>query len=103
MGSYPHITCQEDYELYKKAVDRFFEREDLTDLHHSSNEDTFFSWRPCECCSRQLGGDRYTCTGYNHNLANSQISHSYDICVDCLYYNEYGQLDDMTMLDYDLT
>lgn len=23
----------------------------------------------------------------------------YEVCVDCLYYAEYGQLDDMTMLD----
>jgi len=53
-----------------------------------------FSWRQCECCKSLLGGDRYRM----ETLVGSEIF-EYEFCVDCLYYNEYGRLDDMTMLD----
>ena len=55
----------------------------------------YFSWSSCECCGSSLGGDRYHANGinkYTHEV------NCYEICPDCLYYAEYGQLDDMTMM-----
>ena len=59
----------------------------------------YFSHLPCDCCMRPLGGDRYDCSSFR---TDSKEQHEYSICVDCLYFKDYGQLDDMTMLDYDL-
>jgi len=55
-----------------------------------------FSWKPCDCCNSHLGGDRYHATGYNPSTDEIQ---EYEVCPDCLYYAEYGQLDDTTMMD----
>jgi len=61
------------------------------------NEDeSYFSWKPCECCGSHLGGDRVDCNGYN---PETQEIYEYSVCIDCEYYAEYGQLDDMTMLE----
>lgn len=39
----------------------------------------------------------YECDAYNRNTREVQ---DYDfICEDCAYYVEYGQLDDMTMME----
>jgi len=43
-----------------------------------------------------LSGDRYHCSGY---CPESKEVYFYDVCCDCLYYAEYGQLDDVTMMD----
>lgn len=56
----------------------------------------YFSWYYCDVCQRPEGGDRYSMIGYSP--ATEQIQ-GYSVCVDCNYYVEYGQLDDMTMLD----
>ncbi len=54
-----------------------------------------FSWSCCDICNTRLGGDRYYAHGINKD---NKIIH-FDICSDCLMYLNYGQLDDMTMLD----
>ena len=97
-----NIESQKDYDEYKARVESFFEREGINNLTIASNFENcepYFSWENCECCNRHLGGDRYDCSGYN---PETDEIYEYSVCVDCLYYNEYGQLDDMTMLDYDL-
>lgn len=127
--TYPHIESQEDYDRYKAAVDRFFEREGIENLTHGRTtcaecnadlhqdgiheekcqdcgadveymNEPSFSWTPCDCCGRNLGGDRYPASGYNRDTGDI---FEYQICIDCLYFSEYGTLDDMTMIDYDLT
>jgi hypothetical protein len=112
-----------EYAAYESAVKKFFESEGITNLSggHLKHDDDdcggewndkgkcvicgtdreaynehFFSWRPCECCKRQLGGDREHATGYNPTTKEIQ---EYSVCQDCLYYAEYGQLDDTTMLE----
>ena len=55
-----------------------------------------FSWSSCDCCGTTLGGDREYASGYNPATKGIQ---EYSICSDCVYYAEYGQLDDMTMMD----
>lgn len=87
---------KQEYADYQAAVADFMEREGLANLSSKTGE-TFFSWRPCQCCGTTLGGDREECNGYNPTTQEVQ---EYDcVCTDCIYYSEYGQLDDMTMLE----
>ena len=96
-----NIGNQTDYNEYKKRVSAFFKTEGLSNLQSMSNDpESYFSHQPCDCCTRSLDGDRYDCNGYN--LMSKEIQEYYSICMDCYYYAEYGQLDDMTMLDYNL-
>jgi hypothetical protein len=85
---------KQEYAEYQAAVADFMESEGLSNLS-STSEEPFFSWHPCQCCGTHLGGDREECNGYNPTTKEVQ---EYDnICMDCIYYSEYGQLDDMTM------
>ena len=54
-----------------------------------------FSWSSCEICGRPFGGDRYAVHAVNDD---NEILH-FDACEDCVYFLEYGRLDDMTMLE----
>jgi hypothetical protein len=89
---------KQEYAEYEKAVKDFFEVEGLANLSRIQGEDeeSFFSWNSCDCCGTTLGGDRIDANGYNPMTNEIQ---EYTICTDCEYYAEYGQLDDMTMLD----
>lgn len=53
-------------------------------------------YHACECCGRPEGGNREHATGWNPTTEEIQ---EYTACSDCIYYAEYGKLDDMTMLD----
>lgn len=77
-----------EYADYEEAVADFFEREGVCFLSPEEG-DGFFTWSQCECCRRMMGGIRLTCRGDNGFL--------YDVCEDCVYYNAYGVLDDVTM------
>lgn len=54
-----------------------------------------FSWRNCDCCGTSLGGDRYYASGWNPTT--KEICEYEYVCPDCIYYAEYGRLDDTTM------
>lgn len=98
------------YNEYKIAVELFFLNEGIEHLSIACSEEEpncpccgdeysgepFFSWSNCDCCGSPLGGNRYHVTGFNKE--HDQII-CYDVCQDCLYYTEYGQLDDMSMLE----
>jgi len=108
-----------EYAQYQANFDAFLKREGIdsfstgsldhdyvnpceSDNHmHDDNGDyanePYFSWSPCDCCGTTLGGHREDCIAYNPNT--KEIQGDYRICEDCIYYNEYGQLDDMTMLE----
>jgi len=88
---------REEYTSYEKRVAAFFEREGITNLStdYEKNGEAYFSWRPCDCCGTPLGGNRKHATGYN---PTTKEIYEYEVCQDCIYYAEYGQLDDMTML-----
>lgn len=77
--------CAECTETYGETDD---------DGHYPEVEGSF-SWESCEICNRPLGGDRFPWHAVNDD---DEIIHG-ECCVDCMYYLEYGQLDDMTMLD----
>ena len=61
-----------------------------------SLEEPYFTYRACDCCGRNSNGDRQMASGYNPIMDEV---FEYEICQDCLYYSEYGTLDDMTMMD----
>lgn len=92
----------QEYKEYEANVADFFKREGITNLstvydeETGENDEPSFSWGPCQCCGSTLGGDRYKCNGYNPTTKEVQ---NYTVCTDCVYYAEYGQLDDMTMMD----
>lgn len=86
----------EEYKDYEESVKQLMDREGITNLSKADDDEAHFSWRPCECCQRPLGGDRIVANGYNPATKEVQ---TYTICADCEYYAEYGRLDDMTMMD----
>ncbi len=94
-----------EYNQYQADVAAFFDREGINNLSavadDEGNIDPYFSWQPCECCGSRLGGDRYEANGYIP--ATGEASGLFSVCPDCIYYAEYGQLDDMTMLEIDST
>ncbi len=91
---------RKEYAEYERSVAKFFENEGIDNLttisDESGNTEPYFSWSSCECCGSHLGGDRYDCNGYNPKTGEI---YEYSVCVDCMYYAEYGKLDDLTMME----
>lgn len=113
---------KKEYAAYEAAVADFFAAEGIENLssgcvrcpecsgHPEMNFDgdypacpdcgftdagvAFFSWRWCDCCKTSLGGNRYHSSGYHRE---KKEIYEYVICEDCVYYAEYGRLDDQTM------
>jgi len=92
------IETKADYAEYELRAQRFVGAEKI-EVHSAKRDadgdaaDPSFSWYPCECCKRHLGGDRYTIVAGPRGGKHFE----YDVCVDCYYYLEYGRLDDTTM------
>lgn len=98
MTDLKEIKTQRDYEEYQDRVRSFFEMENIENLSPIDPDwEPYFSWRNCDCCSRHLAGHRVECNGYNYETG--EIEGPFEICMDCLYFAEYGQLDDETMLN----
>ena len=97
-----HIESLRDYQDYQETVGAFFTAEGITNLSACSESceecggEPSFSWASCDACSRDLGGDRHHATGWNPTLREVQ---EYRVCSDCIYYAEYAELDDRTMLE----
>ncbi len=110
-----------EYRDYVSRVEAFFAREGITNLstghiscpergegwtydddcpnghgHRDLWDEAFFSWHHCDCCRRQQGGDREHATGWNPDEKRVQ---EYTVCIDCIYFAEYGRLDDTTMME----
>ena len=89
---------KQEYAEYEEAVSDFFEREGIQNLSAKSDDngtiEPYFSWSSCDCCNTGLGGNRYDADAYNPTTKEIQ---EYRICEDCMYYAEYGRLDDQTM------
>jgi len=72
--------------------------EGLTEEEFGHDHDPWFSASPCDICGG-LAGNREPAHGWlKMDNGTEELCHI-DICVDCVYFMEYGQLDDMTMLD----
>ena len=111
-----------EYAEYEESVKEFFEREGINNLsagyrncpdcdvefdddnvcpkcgkeHGEFPLEPFISSRPCECCGDHLQGDREEASGYCP--ATGEIKW-FTVCSDCIYYAEYHQLPDQTMLE----
>lgn len=100
---WPHIYDMEDYQEYKRRVHQFLEKERIETLNPITDENggmwlgTEFTHTPCDCCSRSLAGARIEANAYSRK--RGVIVGSFYVCHDCIYFLEYGQLDDQTMLD----
>jgi hypothetical protein len=88
-----NVKTQSEYLAYQKRVAEFQRTYALS--HLSTGDQNHFSWQACECCGDADGGDRYNL--YAHQQGNSE-SVTFSICSDCVYYINYGRLDDATML-----
>ena len=89
-----------EYKEYEKQVESFFVKTGISNLSTICDKDTgycepYFSHSPCDCCNG-IAGDRYEANGFNP--INGEI-YEFSVCSDCLYYAEYGKLDDMIMLE----
>jgi len=58
-----------------------------------------FSWRSCECCGSSLGGNREPAHGYIKRDEGRALLVHMDVCTDCVYFINYGKLDDQTMME----
>ena len=119
--AYPHIETQSDYAQFQDDFAQGVEGmralssgpcpgcadcglEDCHDMdtpEYESVGEASFSWYPCHICGRHLGGDRHPAhyiLDCEKERRENKIDHI-SICVDCVYFMEYGQLDDMTMMD----
>ena len=54
-----------------------------------------FSWSHCESCGSTLGGNRYAA----HGIEKDGSLNHFEVCEDCLYFLNYGQLDDQSMIE----
>lgn len=94
-----------NYAAYQAAVREFMEREGLCNLSTKGVEDGvategYFSWRSCECCGSAEGGTRFECDEWSDR--DNVVKTFEFVCEDCVYYAEYGQLDDTAMLEIEL-
>lgn len=90
--TYPHIENIDDYRLYQAAFAEGTEGFEIV----TSGDEWGFSWSPCGICNRPLGGERYAMILTNPGPDTPVIETLG--CCDCVYYAEYGRLDDLTML-----
>jgi hypothetical protein len=83
---------KKEYRKYQERVENFLQSEGIKIICVKDYDQAGgFSKFPCECCGSGLGGERYTMTADN--------GFEYDVCRDCAYYLECGQLDDRTMME----
>ena len=108
---------KKEYKKYCQNVADFFEKEGITNLSHETGErsdgtnngecsccnkeigfnDGYFTWVKCECCGSPFGvGTLVHANGYNPKAGKA---YCYEVCNNCIYFSEYGRLDDLTMMD----
>jgi len=106
------IMNAKEYAEYQQAVARYLEGidalsagacpgcaecglpGDVSDHNIELAGEPHFSWAPCEICGSRLGGDRYPIHGVV--AATGLVCHMTG-CADCMYYVNYGRLDDRAM------
>ena len=88
------IESLSEYGSYQMKFHAFMTVEGITNLSYDGTHDEF-STAVCDVCGDNRGGARYDATGFH---AETYDVHDYIICMDCLHYAEYGQLDDVTMM-----
>jgi len=71
-------------------------KNDPTNDEYDMASEGHFSWAQCDFCGSTLGGTREPA-----HARIDDVIHHFDICCDCVYYVNYGRLDDLTMLEID--
>jgi hypothetical protein len=93
---------KQEYADYEKSVAEFIAGQEISFLstgtdngseEDNGNVDPWFSRLPCECCQSPLAGMREYL--FARDLHGDHIQ--FEICEDCVYYLDYGRLDDSTM------
>lgn len=69
-----------------------------TDQERELAEEPNFSRLACDCCGSRLGGDRHPAHGFLTQDGAEHLCHM-QVCSDCEYYLNYGQLDDSAMME----
>lgn len=105
---------KQEYQQYQEAIERNLKgiehvstgacpgcddcglTEDCNEHERELADEPSFSWSPCECCGSPLGGDRHKAHGIIQGT--KELKH-FEVCSDCLYFLNYGQLDDMSMME----
>jgi len=85
-----------EYAAFQERVNHFFRREGIATLITVDGEASFFSQYTCDLCGG-LPGERYSCHGYNPTTR--KVQGGYEVCPECIYYCEYGQLPDAVMIE----
>ena len=93
MSALRNIETTEDYETYTNRVEEW-----LSEVVFPSTGDSCgFSNSRCDICHRPLAGDRHEVKYFADQ--ESTYVETDECCTDCLYYLNYGSLDDQTMLN----
>lgn len=110
--TYPNIETRADYDefvtAFKRGVHGLRHRssgpcpgctecelsDDPTEHERELAAGPWFSWLACDICQRDLGGDREP---FHWIAGVHEVQHG-ECCVDCVYFMEYGKLDDSTMM-----
>lgn len=106
------------YVEYAQAVSDWFKREgvdrlspalEACDQHEEFDEDcedclslqgrSYISKKPCDVCDDSYYGDREDYVGFQHRASGPSPVVDVSICIDCVYYNEHGRLDDQQMAE----
>jgi hypothetical protein len=105
------MNTPKEYKAYQAEVERRLEglthvstgacrgcsecglEDDSEDSDVDSASESHFSWSSCDACGSSLGGDRHPAHGVSQKFGILHL----DVCSDCLYYLNYGSLDDTTM------
>lgn len=62
-----------------------------------------FSWSACDSCGSRLGGSRHAAHGvFESGAMQGKLCHL-DVCGDCVQFLNYGQLDDLQMMEMEKT
>ena len=83
------------YLEFQKAIAFFQMKNNVRPGCHSPNGEESFSWLKCDCC-----GSKLACTRENLTfITNDGGEFGAEICSDCVYFLEYGCLDDRQMME----
>lgn len=87
-----------EYDDYRERVGEWFDRHHLAHVTPISdgegNIEPYFSWRRCIVCGA-IAGDRYNIAGVD--MSTGDVREFSCVCTDCVYFAEYGRLDDRQM------
>ena len=108
-NAWPNIETPQDYKRYQAAfakgiskLDGTFSTSSWDAEENAENPEAHFSWSRCDICDRNLGGSREHVIGWLKGATERGFPESDhwsgEACVDCIYYNNYDQLDDTLMM-----